>query len=162
MRSAGYWPKEGWAFASISEQFCRSRYDALADVAEKIVQWRSVFQSGSRVLEIVLWPFSYPIYGIQCDFMQWKVAVRCVIWGHQSSEMTQNSPKTDHLMVIYSFFLDRYGINWVLPGDFSCPDSKEYAWQRGIERLWGRAVYGRPKLTIISRKKKVDSRRCYE
>ena len=37
-----------------------SRYDAPADVSEVKVQWRSDFQSGYRVSEIVLWPFSYP------------------------------------------------------------------------------------------------------
>ena len=56
--------------AKLAHLLSHLEYDALADVAEKILQWRSDFQSGSRVLEIVLWPFSYPIYGIQCDFMQ--------------------------------------------------------------------------------------------
>ena len=34
-------------------------YDRVADVAESSLQWRSDFQSGSRVLKKVLWTFSY-------------------------------------------------------------------------------------------------------
>ena len=34
-------------------------YDKLSDVAEIWVQWRSNFQSGSRVLKRVFWTFSY-------------------------------------------------------------------------------------------------------
>ena len=34
-------------------------YDKLSDVAKTRVQWRSNFQSGSRVLKRVLWTFSY-------------------------------------------------------------------------------------------------------
>ena len=33
------------------------------------------------------------------------------------------------------FFLDRYGIFWMISADSSCPDSSEYIWQSGVQRL---------------------------
>ena len=45
-------------------------YDRLSVVAESWVQWRSDFQSGSRVLKEVSWTFLIYIYGLQCHFIQ--------------------------------------------------------------------------------------------
>ena len=47
-----------WSF--LSTQFWKSyTYDTVSDVVNMWMQWRSDFQSGSRVLERVWWPFSY-------------------------------------------------------------------------------------------------------
>ena len=44
-------------------------YDAVSDVVESGVHWRSDFQIGSRVLKKCYKPILMHIYGIQCDFM---------------------------------------------------------------------------------------------
>ena len=44
-------------------------YDAVLDVVESRVQWRSNFQIGSRVLKKCYKPILMHIYGIQCHFM---------------------------------------------------------------------------------------------
>ena len=44
-------------------------YDAVSDVVESGVHWRSDFQIGSRVLKICLKPILMHIYGMQYDFM---------------------------------------------------------------------------------------------
>ena len=44
-------------------------YDAVSDVVESGVHWRSDFQIGSRVLKICFKPIFMHIYGMQYDFM---------------------------------------------------------------------------------------------
>ena len=44
-------------------------YDAVSDVVESGVHWRSDFQIGSRVLKICFKPILMHIYGMQYDFM---------------------------------------------------------------------------------------------
>ena len=44
-------------------------YDAVSDVVESGVHWRSNFQIGSRVLKNCYKPILMHIYGTQCDFM---------------------------------------------------------------------------------------------
>ena len=46
-----------------------SGYDAVSDLVESGVQWRSNFQIGSRVLKDCYKPILMHIYGMQCDFM---------------------------------------------------------------------------------------------
>ena len=45
------------------------QYDAVSDVVESGVHWRSDFQIGSRVLKICFKPIFMHIYGMQYDFM---------------------------------------------------------------------------------------------
>ena len=47
--------------------FCAD--DAVSDVVESGVHWRSDFQIGSRVLKICFKPILMHIYGMQYDFM---------------------------------------------------------------------------------------------
>ena len=44
-------------------------YDAVSDVVESGVHWRSNFQIGSGVLKNCYRPNLMHIYGTQCDFM---------------------------------------------------------------------------------------------
>ena len=46
-----------------------NHYDAVSDVLESGVHWRSDFQIGSRVLKICFKPILMHIYGMQYDFM---------------------------------------------------------------------------------------------
>ena len=48
-------------------------HDRLSDIVESLVQWRSDFQNGSRVLKGCYGIFLIYFFGIQCDFMP-KVA----------------------------------------------------------------------------------------
>ena len=65
--------------------------------------------------------------------------------------MTKNCQKKDHLIAIYSFFLYRYGISYMLPGECSSPGGSEYVWQRGVEGIFGR-VTGGQSLTYFQKK----------
>ena len=55
-------------------------YDAVSDVVESGVHWRSNFQIGSRVLKNCYKPILMHIYGIQCDFMHRSC------WNHSNFE----------------------------------------------------------------------------
>ena len=45
--------------------------------------------------------------------------------GLPSSEISQNNPPNGSVNRNF-----RYGIYWTIPGEYSCPASSEYAWQR--------------------------------
>ena len=45
-------------------------HDRLSDIVESLVQWRSDFQNGYRVLKGCYGIFLIYIFGIQCDFCQ--------------------------------------------------------------------------------------------
>ena len=55
-------------------------YDAVSDVVEFGVHWRSDFQIGTRVLKICLKPIIMHIYGMQYDFMHRSC------WNHSNFE----------------------------------------------------------------------------
>ena len=65
------WPVLHFLFSSTFTQMALSEtaYDAVSDVVESGVHWRSDFQIGSRVLKISFKPILMHIYGMQYDFM---------------------------------------------------------------------------------------------
>ena len=72
-----------------------------------------------------------------------KFRISLILPGNLGSR-AQKSPKiaqkTGHLIAITHCFLKRYGIDWVVPGESSCPEDSEYVWQKGVESLEGRVT----------------------
>ena len=58
-----------WFLNIPQQKLGKRRYDAVSDVVESGVHWRSYFQIGSRVLKISFKPILMHIYGMQYDFM---------------------------------------------------------------------------------------------
>ena len=56
-------------FKPLSKSNGETLYDAVSDVVESGVHWRSDFQIGFRVLKICFKPILMHIYGMQYDFM---------------------------------------------------------------------------------------------
>ena len=63
--------------------------------------------------------------------------------GLPSSEITQNCPKVGSQNYDLLNFFNMYGIYWVVPGEFSCPEGSEYVWQSGGESLQGQITAAR-------------------
>ena len=80
------------------------------------------------------------IYGIQSDRMHSfhpkhsNLESRCFrcIRPHKSPKIAQ---KTDHSIAIFSIFLNRYGIFWMVPGESPFLEGSEYVWQREVGGL---------------------------
>ena len=123
-------------------------YDAVSDVVESGVHWRSDFQIGSRVLKISFEPILMHIYGMQYDFMHRSC------WNHSNFEnswfynvISSSDPQNHCLLgsrnrVAVNFF-NRYVIYWVVPCERARPELSEYVWQRGVGSLEGRVTAGR-------------------
>ena len=115
-------------------------YDAVSDVVESGVHWRSDFQIGSRVLKICFKPIFMHIYGMQYDFMHRSC------WNHSNFEnswfynVISTSDPQNHCLLgsrnrVAVNFLNRYVIYWVVPCERARPELSEYVWQRGVGSL---------------------------
>ena len=146
-----FFPTGRWAASPLN---CNRRkhqqfvYDAVSDVVESGVHWRSDFQIGSRVLKICFKPILMHIYGMQYDFMHRSC------WNHSNFEnswfynvISTSDPQNHCLLgsrnrVAVNFF-NRYVIYWVVPCERARPELSEYVWQRGVGSLEGRVTAGR-------------------
>ena len=138
-------------------------YDAVSDVVESGVHWRSDFQIGSRVSKICFKPILMHIYGMQYDFMHRSC------WNHSNFEnswfynvISTSDPQNHCLLgsrnrVAVNFF-NRYVIYWVVPGERTRPELSEYVWQRGVGSLEGRVTAGRS-WPFFQKKEKAGGRR---
>ena len=138
-------------------------YDAVSDVVESGVHWRSDFQIGSRVLKICFKPILMHIYGMQYDFMHRSC------WNHSNFEnswfynvISTSDPQNHCLLgsrnrVAVNFF-NRYVIYWVVPCERARPELSEYVWQRGVGSLEGRVTAGRS-WPFFQKKEKAGGRR---
>ena len=54
-----------------------------------------------------------------------------------------SAPELRNDQTTWLYFLYRYGIFWMVPGESSCPGGSEYEWQRGIQAVLGRVTAGR-------------------
>ena len=142
--SSHYWKlnsgKEAkWTTGWLQKAFTNT-YDAVSDVVESGVHWRSDFQIGSRVLKICFKPILMHIYGMQYDFMHRSC------WNHSNFEnswfynvISTSDPQNHCLLgsrnrVAVNFF-NRYVIYWVVPCERARPELSEYVWQRGVGSL---------------------------
>ena len=83
------------------------QYDRVATVAETWVQWKSDFQSGSRVLKKVLWTFSFQ-----------KLLKTLKFWKSQYNlgSRPQKSPKIALKRIIQSRFTQLFELIWHIFG----------------------------------------------
>ena len=91
-------------------------------------------KGGYGVFKAELWPAEVdPRFKICCDpFAVLRNKDTPPIFGYGALHQKIRSLNCDLLKKIY-----RYGIFWMVPGEFSCPDGSEYVWQRGVESLQG-------------------------
>ena len=136
------------------------RYDKIATVPESWVQWRSDFYSGSRVSKKVLgcWePFFIYIHGLKCDFMQ----KNC--WKQSNFEnlgsRAQKSPKIPRKKLAFNRdLLNFLGVWHILDDIWWILMSRRFRiYIANGSRESARPSYGRPKLTLISRERKICS-----
>ena len=102
----------------------------------KSVAQRPNFESALRVVKIVLNPQSIYIFGLQCGFMQKNPKKHsknqnrriCSVNLAPGLRNDQKLPKKNGSLNrdLLNFFLHRYGIFWVPPGESSCPGGSEY------------------------------------
>ena len=60
--------------------------------------------------------------------------------GLPTSEITKNGQKNGSLNRDLLKNFPIYGIFYMLPGEFSCPNGSKHVWQRGVESLQGRVM----------------------
>ena len=138
-------------------------YDAVSDVVESGVHWRSNFQIGSGVLKNCYRPNLMHIYGTQCDFMHRSC------WNHSNFEnswfyyVIWTSDPQNHCLLgsrnrVAVNFLTRYVIYWAVPCERARRELSEYVWQRGVGSLEGRVTASRS--WPLFHKKKEAGVRC--
>ena len=115
-------------------------YDAVSDVVESGVHWRSNFQIGSGVLKNWYRPNLMHIYGTQCDFMHRSCCNRSNIENSWFYNVISTSDPQNHCLLrsrnrVAVNFLNMYVIYWVVPCERARPELSEYVWQRGVGSL---------------------------